>query len=224
MGVVEELQVFPFHLDSEVVGWFFANTPYYYFSCTMIVDVFFRLNIHLFARGMVYSTPYQEVEVEITLAEQHVAMSLTVVAVSTFYLNAVNVSSLLGDEIDYRRESHAAIKRRSWSAQHLYLLQLFKRDAEVGSGDIGGIAVQPVTVEHDENLLLTVAVDAAHGDIDVIVAIDDMHARHIGCQHFLQVAATAVANHLLRNQYGRHRYLVQRLRLAGSCRDGCRSS
>ena len=51
-----------------------------------------------------------------------------------------------------------------------------------------------------------------------------MHTWHIGCQHFLQVAATAVANHLLRNQYGRHRYLVQRLRLAGSCRDGCRAS
>ena len=110
MGVVEELQVFPFHLDSEVVRWFFADTAYHYFCCAIAVDVFFRLNIHLFARSMVYSTPYQEVEVEITLAEQHVAMSLTVVAVSTFYLDAVNVSSLLGDEVDNSCKCHTAIK------------------------------------------------------------------------------------------------------------------
>ena len=64
-------------------------------------------------------------------------------------------------------------------------------------------------VEHDEDLLLRIAVNASHGDIDIVVTVDQMHAWHIGCQHFLQVAGAAGLNHLRRDECGRHRYLCQ---------------
>ena len=75
-------------------------------------------------------------------------------------------------------------------------------------------------VEHDEHLLLGVAVDAAHGDVDIVVAVDEVHARHIGCQHLLQIASPAGLDHLFCDQRRGHRHLCQRLCLIGGGGDG----
>ena len=47
------------------------------------------------------------------------------------------------------------------------------------------MTVHTVPVEHDKNLLLRVAVDSTHGDVDVIVTVDEVHAWHVCCQHLL---------------------------------------
>ena len=75
-------------------------------------------------------------------------------------------------------------------------------------------------IEHDQYLFLGTAVDATHGDVDVVVAVDEVHARHIGRQHFLQVTGTAVVNHVSGNERGGHRHLGQRFRLTGGGGNG----
>ena len=135
-------------------------------------------------------------------------------------LHAFDVGSLLGDDVDDGGERHTAIERRCRTAQHLNLSDFVERDAEVGGGNVGGEAVQAVAVEHDEYLHLSVAVDAAHGDVDVVVAVDDVHARHVSGQHLLQIAGAAVLNHLLGDERGGHRYLVELFGLARRGGDG----
>ena len=71
-----------------------------------------------------------------------------------------------------------------------------------------------MAVKHDENLLLTITVDASQCDVDIVVAVDDVHTRHIGCEHFLKVLASAVTYHILCDKGGGHRYLSERLRMA----------
>ena len=79
-----------------------------------------------------------------------------------------------------------------------------------------------MAVQHDQDFLLTVAVDTSHGDIDVVVAVDDMHAWDVGCQHLLEIPGPGVAYHLLCYQGGGHWYLHDRLLLAGGRCDRCR--
>ena len=64
-------------------------------------------------------------------------------------------------------------------------------------------------------LFLAIAVDASHRDVDIVVTVYDIHARHIGGEHLLQVLAPAVANHVFCNQGGGHGHLIERLCLAG---------
>ena len=77
-----------------------------------------------------------------------------------------------------------------------------------------------MAVEHQQDFLLRVAVDATHGDVDVIITVNQVHAWHVGGQHLLQVAGTAVADHLISNQRGGHRRLSQSLSLTGGGGDG----
>ena len=77
-----------------------------------------------------------------------------------------------------------------------------------------------MAVEHDENLLLRITIYATHGNVDIIVAVDEVHAWHIGCQHLLQVTGTASLNHLCRDERRRHRHLCQTLCLIGRRDDG----
>ena len=41
-------------------------------------------------------------------------------------------------------------------------------------GRVGGIAVQTVAIEHDEYLFLRIAVDAANGNVDVVITVDEV--------------------------------------------------
>ena len=66
-----------------------------------------------------------------------------------------------------------------------------------------------MSVEHDEDFLLSVAVDAAHGDVDVVVAVDDAHAGDVGGQHLLQVACAGVTDHLFGDERGGHGNLAE---------------
>ena len=77
-----------------------------------------------------------------------------------------------------------------------------------------------MAVEHDENLLLPAAEDAAHGDVDVVVAVHDAHPRHVGGEHFLQVACAAVAYHLLGDERRGHGHLALFLLMARCRGDG----
>ena len=77
-----------------------------------------------------------------------------------------------------------------------------------------------MAVEHDEYFLLSVAVDAAHGDVDVVVAVHDVHARHIGFQYFLKIPGARVADHLFGDQRGGHRYLTEGFLLTGGSGEG----
>ena len=82
------------------------------------------------------------------------------------------------------------------------------------------MAIQAVTVEHDEYLLLCVAVDATHGNVDIVIAIDDVHAWYIGSQYFLQIASATIDYHLFCNESRGDRNLSQRLCLTGGGGDG----
>ena len=148
-------------------------------------------------------------------SEEHIQAFLPIVADTGLDLHAVDVGTLLGDDIHHSRQGHTAVERRGRTAQHLYLLDLLHTDAEVGCRDIGTVTVQPVAVEHDEDLLLAVAVDASHRDVDIVVTVYDVHAGHIGGEHLLQVLAPAVANHVLGDQGGGDWHLIERLCLAG---------
>ena len=97
----------------------------------------------------------------------------------------IDVGPLLGNDVDHGSERHAAIERRSRTTEYFYLTNLVERDAEVGCGNVSGKAIQSVAIEHDKDFLLSVAVDATHGDVDVIVAVDNAHAGHVGGKHFL---------------------------------------
>ena len=152
-------------MQAEVIGGVFANRP-----------------ITAVAVG---TAPHEQIDVEITLAKDSVCFDLTMVASPYFRPDAVHVGTLFGDDIHHTSKSHVTVKRRGRTAQHLYLLHLLQGDAEVGGCRIGGIAVQTMPVEHDEYLFLSMAVDAAHSDVDVVITIDDVHTRHIGSQHFL---------------------------------------
>ena len=77
-----------------------------------------------------------------------------------------------------------------------------------------------MAVKHDEDFLLSDTIDTTHGDIDVVVAVDEIHAWHIGCQHFLQIAGTTVLNHLSGDERGGHGYLGKTLSLTGGSGDG----
>ena len=44
-----------------------------------------------------------------------------------------------------------------------------------------------MTVDHDEDFFLTVTVDTAHSDINVVVTVDNIHTGDIGGKYFLQV-------------------------------------
>ena len=77
-----------------------------------------------------------------------------------------------------------------------------------------------MTIEHDEYLFLRIAIDAAHSDVDVVVAVDPIHTGDIGRQHFLQVAGSAVVNHLGGDERSGNRCLSQTLRLTGGCGNG----
>jgi len=81
-----------------------------------------------------------------------------------------------------------------------------------------------VSIEHDENFLLVVAVDASHGDIGTLITIDDTHAGHIERQNLLEVSGPTVMDHLFSNQCGRYRYLSQVLGLCRGSGDGCCNS
>ena len=208
LRVVKESQVLVSDGGTEVIAGPVADAAYgdvathHSETGVLLVDIL-RLSVVL-----VEAVPNQQVEVEIAFAENNVAAHLSVVAHASAHLDTVDVSALLGDEVDDSRHGYAAIERRCRSAQHLHLLQLLKRDAEVGGGRIRTIAVQPVTVEHEQNFLLSVAIDSTHGDIDVVVTVDDIHARDISCQQFLQIACPRVANHLFSNQCSRHWHLL----------------
>ena len=67
---------------------------------------------------------------------------------------------------------------------------------------------------------MCIAEDATHGDVDVVVAVDDVHTRYVGCQHLLQVTSATVVNHLLSDKRGGHWHLCQTLCLTGGCGDG----
>ena len=69
-----------------------------------------------------------------------------------------------------------------------------------------------MSVEQEEYFLLHVAVDATHGDVDAVVAVDEVHARYIGRQNLLQVTPATIVDHLLGDQRGRHRHFIQALR------------
>ena len=79
-----------------------------------------------------------------------------------------------------------------------------------------------MAVEHDENLLLTIAVDASQCDIDVVVTVDDVHSRHVGSEHFLKVLASTVTYHILCDKGCGHRHLSERLGMTRCCSDLCR--
>ena len=79
-----------------------------------------------------------------------------------------------------------------------------------------------MTVDHEEDFLLSITIDTTHGDVDIIVTVDDMHARDVCSQNPLQVLCATVAYHLLCNEGGRHWYLSKCFCLAGGCGNSCR--
>ena len=93
------------------------------------------------------------------------------------------------------------------------MLEFVEAHAEVGWSGVGTVTVQTVSIQHDKNLLLSVAVDTTHGDVDVVVTVNDGHAGDVGRQYLLQVASTTVAYHLLSDKRCWHRHLVQVLGL-----------
>ena len=74
-------------------------------------------------------------------------------------------------------------------------------------------------VEHDEDLLLTITIDTSHSDVNIVIAVDEVHAWHVGSQDFLQVGGSAVMNHLFCDEGGRYWYLTKALCLTGRRRD-----
>ena len=66
-----------------------------------------------------------------------------------------------------------------------------------------------MTVEHDEDLLLTITEYASHGNVDIVITVNDVHSRHVGSEHLLQVHASAVSYHLLGDEGGGHRDLIE---------------
>ena len=66
-----------------------------------------------------------------------------------------------------------------------------------------------MAVEHEKDLLLTIAVYASHGNVDIVITVNDVHSRHVGSQHLLQVHASAVVYHLLSDECGGHGYLIE---------------
>ena len=160
-----------------------------------------------FAAVTIATTPHQQIDVEIAFAEDGINFDLAIVSCRHLRLQTIHVGSLFGDDIHHTRQCHTAIERRGRSAQHFYLFHFLQRDTEIGGSGIRGITVQAVAVEHDQDLLLRITVDAAHGDVDIIVTVDEVHARHVGCQHFLQVTGTAGLDHLGCDERGRYRHL-----------------
>ena len=71
-----------------------------------------------------------------------------------------------------------------------------------------------MAVKHDENLLLTITIDASQRDVDIVVAVDDVHTWHIGCEHFLKVLASTVTYHIFCDEGGGYRYLSECLSMA----------
>ena len=175
--------------------------------------------------GPVDVCPSQNGKVHKPLAEQQVSLQLPIVAHTRLDLQSVHIGGIFGNDIDHAGECHAAIQRRSRPPQHLDLLHLFQADAEIRGYRIGGIAVEPVTVQHDEDLFLPGSIYATHGNVHLFIALDMRHAGHVGGKHFLEVTRTAHVNHLLRNQRHGDRRLLNGFRLLrcrgnGSCLAG----
>ena len=220
VGVVHEVESAPVERQSEVVGGVFAYASDDDVALCALQACLLAGYIELLAVSLIETAPDEDVEVEEALAEHQVSAHLAVVAYSGTHLEAIDVDALFGDDVDHGSECHAAIERRGRSAQHFYLLDFLERDAEVGGGSVSGVAVQPVAVDHEEHLLLSLAIDAAHGDVDVVVAVNVGHAGHVGNEHLLEVAGSADAYHVVGNEQHGHGRLVEALSLAGSGGDG----
>ena len=183
------------------------------------VRLVFVANFKGLAGRTVNVSPRQYRKVHVALAEQQVSLQLAKAADARLDLQSVDIGRILGNDIDHAGQSHAAIQRSGRTAQDLDLFHLFQTDAEIRSRHVGRVAVQAVTVQHDEDLLLPARINAAHRDIHLFIALDVRHAGHIGGQRFLQVARTAHPDHLLRDQRHGDRRLLDGLRLLGCCRN-----
>ena len=186
-------------------------------------DVFFP-QIILLTVGLIDVGPCHEIEVEVSFSEDGTAAELSVVADGAPDLQTVDIGSTLGDDIDHGCQGHATIKRRGRPPKHLYLPDLFQTDGKVGTGHIGAVAVETVSVEHDEYFLLSGAVDTAHGDIHLFVTLYVGHAGYIENEEFFQMPCSTGADHVFRYQCDRHWHLVETFCLTGGGGDGgCRA-
>ena len=182
-------------------------------ALTLIGDVVFLTAIAINA------APKNEIYIEVAFAKDGIGLDLSIIACSDFCLQSVHIPTLLRNDIHHSSQGHTTIERRGWTTQHLNLLDLLQRHTEIRRSTIGGKIVQTVAIKHDEDFLLSVAIDATHGDVDVVVTVNDVHAWHVGCQHFPQVTRTTIPNHLGSNERSRHRHLGQTLSLTGGGSD-----
>ena len=221
--VVKQPPAFHAQLESEVVGGQITHT-----SDSCFIECFAGAGIATMrlTDGTVLTFtgvdtgPCQHIEIVKTAADKEVTAQLSVIADTGFDLYTIDVGTLLGDDVHHACQGYAAVERRGWASQHLDLFHFLKRDAEIGGGRIGQIAVQPVAVEHDKHFLLRTAVDTAHGDVEIVAAIDKTDARHVGSQDLLQVAPAAGGNHLFGDEGCGYGHFIQTLRHIRGCRNG----
>ena len=113
MRVVKQLKTLPVKLQADVVGGVAANA-----SDVDIIDghgegtllpALFG-NGALLAAVAIDAAPDKQVQVEVAFAEDGVSLDLSVVARGNLGLQAVHVDTLLGNDVDYRRQCHTAIE------------------------------------------------------------------------------------------------------------------
>ena len=227
-GVVKQSPALHAQLESQVVGGQVTHA-----SDRCFIDCFTRVikapmlltDSAALPFAGVDTGPCQHVKIVKAAADEEVAAQLSIVACAGLDLHTIDIGPLFGDDVHHACQGYATIERRGRTSQHLNLFHFLERDAEIGGGRIRQIAIQAVTVEHEEHLLLRTAVDAAHGDVDIIIAIDETDTRHIGGQYLLQVAPAAGGNHLFGDERRGHRHFVETLRDVRGCRDGsCHAS
>ena len=170
----------------------------------------------LLAVSAIDADPAQDVQGKIAFAEEQVSAKLSVVAAACLSHETIHIRSFLGDDVNHTRQSDATVQGRSRASQHLNLLDLVQADGEIGAGRVGGVAVQAVSVQHDEDLFLSRRIDATHSHIHFLVTGYISHTGHIRNQGILQGSGTDALQHVFRNQRHGNRRLFNGLRLLGS--------
>ena len=137
-------------------------------------------------------------------------------------LDAIDIATALGDDVDNSREGHITIKRRGRTTEHLDMIDLLGRDGVTRDADIIETVIEPVTILHNQNEFLTIGIGVMHGEVLTRNRRGDLdHARHIGCKNLIKTLVIAqLLNHLGRDDGNGRRRLVDTLTLTGGRGDG----
>ena len=224
--VVKEMDFVPFQGNTQVVGGSFieASNNHIAFNGHVRIGLLILVGakMHLLAGGLVDAGPAQDVQRHEMFSEKKVSSDLSIVSEASLDQESVQIRTILGDDVHHTGKCHAAVQGRCGASQHLYLLDFFQAYGEIRAGRIGRIAVEAVSVEHDEDFLLSGGIDASHGHVHLLVAGYVCHAGDIGHQSVFQGSGAYAPEHVFRDKGHRHRGLLNGFSLLGGRRNRSR--